>query len=332
MSDLNLAIIGNCGIAALLDRQARVVWACMPRLDGDPVFCDLLQPTGVGAGHGFFQVELVGYTHSEQRYLHNSAILVTRLFDANGGVVELTDFVPRFKQYDRVFRPGIFVRHVQRIEGEPRIRIRLRPLFDYGAITPQTTHGSNHIRYLGDGQVLRLTTDAPPSYILEEVPFVLEQPINMILGPDESLTASLAQTAREFFDQTRAYWREWCRFLAIPFEWQADVIRAALTLKLCSFEETGAIVAAVTTSIPEAADTERNWDYRYCWLRDAWFVVHALNRLGATRTMEEFLYYINTLIANASDGHLQPVYGISAAAKLVERKVDTWPAIAAWGP
>ena len=133
---------------------------------------------------------------------------------------------------------------------------------------------------------LRLTTDAPISYIAEESPFVAARPINLILGPDEGFSASIADTARDFRERTADYWNEWVRYLSVPFEWQDAVIRAAITLKLCSFEETGAIVAALTTSIPEAPDSGRNWDYRYCWLRDAYFVVHALNRLGATLTME----------------------------------------------
>ena len=114
------------------------------------------------------------------------------------------------------------------------------------------------------------------------------------------------------------YWREWTRSLSIPFEWQEAVIRAAITLKLCCFEETGAVIAAMTTSIPEAAGTERNWDYRYCWLRDAYFVVNALNRLSATGTMEEYLDYISNIAAEADDSLLQPVYGIALEKKLIE--------------
>ncbi|MHA1572318.1 MAG: glycoside hydrolase family 15 protein, partial [Alphaproteobacteria bacterium] len=297
MNDLNLAVIGNCSFAALIDAQAKVVWMCLPRLDGDPVFCSLLEPKGINADRGFFDIELVDFSHSEQRYLHNSAILVTRLYDSHGCGIEITDFAPRFKQYDRMYRPLMLVRHIQPLAGNPRIRVRLRPTGANGAHKPTITRGSNHIRYVTEEGTLRLTTDAPPSYIAEEVPFVVEQPITMVFGDDESLRASVAQTARNFYENTREYWREWTRYLSIPFEWQAEVIRAAVTLKLCSQEETGAIVAAITTSIPEAANTERNWDYRFCWLRDSYFVVNALNRLGATRTMEDYLYYMTNVIA-----------------------------------
>jgi GH15 family glucan-1,4-alpha-glucosidase len=122
------------------------------------------------------------------------------------------------------------------------------------------------------------------------------------------------------------------RHLAIPYEWQGAVIRAAITLQLNAFEDTGAIVAAMTTSIPEAPNSGRTWDYRYCWLRDAYFVVDALNRLGATRTMERYLAYILNIVAGAEAGRLQPLYGISGSADLKERHVDSLPGYRGMGP
>ena len=125
-------------------------------------------------------------------------------------------------------------------------------------------------------------------------------------------------TSREFLERTRDYWLNWVRSLAIPLEYQTEVIRAAITLKLCNYEDTGAIIAAHTTSIPEAPGTQRNWDYRYCWLRDAFFVIKALNRLGATQTMEEYIHYITNIAVDA-DRPLRPVYGIVPPDPLDER-------------
>ena len=316
MSTLDLAVIGNCGFSALIDRQAKIVWSCVPRFDGDPVFCALLD----GADEvGLCDIVLDDFTRSEQYYQHNTAVLVTTLYDTHGSAVEITDFAPRFKQLGRIYRPVMIVRQIRPVIGNPRIRIRLRPAADYGSRKPETTHGSNHIRYLLPASTLRLTTDVPISFLLEEVPFVLEESCTLLLGPDETLNRPIAEAGRTFREETAEYWREWTRFLSLPFEWQSEVIRAAITLKLCAFEETGAIIAAMTTSIPEAPDSGRNWDYRFCWLRDAYFVVHALNRLGATRTMEEFLRYITNVAASAEDGHLQPVYSITLGAKLTER-------------
>ena len=330
MSTLDLAVIGNCSFSALIDRRGRVVWSCLPRFDSDPVFCSLLN--GDEEEFGFFDFEIENFARNEQHYLYNTAILVTTLFDRHGAAVEITDYAPRFKQLGRVYRPVMMVRQIRPVIGSPRIRVRLRPAADYGARRPDLTHGSNHIRYVMPTMTLRLTTDVPVSYVLDEVPFVLEEACTLIVGPDETLNQPIADAGRNFREKTNEYWREWTRYLSVPFEWQDAVIRAAITLKLCAFEETGAIIAAMTTSIPEAPDSGRNWDYRYCWLRDAYFVVHALNRLGATRTMEEFLSYITNVATSAENGHLQPVYSVTLGAKLIEREENALKGYRSMGP
>ena len=328
---LDLAVIGNSTISALLDEKARIVWGCFPRFDGDPTFCALLNNGGEDE-MGLYEVSLFGHARTEQFYRRNSAIVITNLYDDNGNGIEITDFAPRFKQFGRVFRPTMLVRYVRPLSGTPRIQVRLRPAFEHGAQTPERTRGSNHIRFVMPDLTLRLTTDAPISYIDDEVPFVLESPITLILGPDESLTQSVSRVSKEFYERTDDYWREWCRYLSIPFEWQDAVIRAAITLKLSSFEESGAIIAAPTTSIPEAADSRRNWDYRYCWLRDSYFVVHALNSLGVTRTMEGYLSYINNIVAATEDGYLQPVFGITMESNLDERDIPSLKGYNGMGP
>ena len=131
--------------------------------------------------------------------------------------------------------------------------------------------------------MLRLTTNASLTHVIEGNTFLLDQPLFLVLGPDETMAESPGDSFYRHFRSTRIYWQEFSRSLSIPFEWQEAVIRAAITLKLCTFEDTGAVIAAITTSIPEAAGSGRNWDYRFCWLRDSYFTVQALNRLGATR-------------------------------------------------
>ena len=331
MSTLDLSIIGNGSFNALIDSRGRIVWSCLPRFDSDPRFCALLNDHRDGK-KGFYDVELFDLAEDHQQYRENSAIVETVLTDKQGGKVQITDFAPRFRYLGRMFRPGMLVRLIAPLAGTPRIRIRLRPTFGYGEGRPETTRGSNHIRYVMPDLTLRLTTTAAVTYVLEEIPFVLERPIAMILGPDESLTQPVAETSREFLENTDAYWRGWSRSLSLPFEWQDAVIRAAITLKLCSFEETGAIVAAATTSIPEAPNSGRNWDYRYCWLRDSYFVVHALNALGATRTMEEYLGYITNIVVSSTDGYLQPVFGIALSERLDESVVESLAGFRGMGP
>jgi GH15 family glucan-1,4-alpha-glucosidase len=330
MSTLDLAVIGNCNYGALIDRRGRVVWCCLPHFDRDPTFCALLG--GEDATDGLFEIELHDLERTEQGYWRNSAVLETRLYDRTGGAIAIIDFAPRFVQYGRIFRPISLVRRVRPIAGSPRVAVHVRPRFDFGAGSPEVTRGSNHIRYIMPDRTLRLTTDAPVSCIVEEVPFVLTGAIDLVLGTDETIPAALADVAREFAERTDAYWRDWCRGLSLPFEWQDAVIRAAITLKLMSFEDTGAIVAAMTTSIPEAPDSGRTWDYRYCWLRDAYFVVSALNRLSDTSTMENYLDYIVNVVSHAASGELQPVYGILREDRLPEHEIASLPGYRGMGP
>ncbi len=329
MKNLDLALIGNCSIGALLDARATITWACFPRFDADPMFCALLKETD---DYGFFAIELTDCERTEQHYLENTAIVLTRLYDRQGGVVEITDFAPRFGQHGRIFRPMMLVRCIRRLAGSPRLTLRLRPACDNGAARPGVTWGSNHIRYVTPTLTLRLTTDASLTAIMQETSFFLEDSVTLLLGADETVNESADEIGRRFLEETTQYWREWVRNLAIPFEWQAAVIRAAITLKLNAFDDTGAIIAAMTSSIPEASGSGRNWDYRYCWLRDGYFVVNALNRLGATRTMERYLAYIINIAADAGDGPLQPVYGIDGRAELEESEVPALSGYRGMGP
>lgn len=329
MNSLDLALIGNSTIGALVDAAARIVWACFPRFDGEPVFSALLDE---GGETGFFTVELADFERAEQRYLENTAVLITRLHDRHGGCIEITDFAPRFGQYGRMFRPMMLVRRLKRIAGGPRIALRLRPACPEGAGCPTVTWGSNHVRYVMPGITLRLTTDASITAVLQEEWFFIEDKLTLLFGPDETIDKSAEEVGRHFCEETTQYWREWVRSLGIPYEWQEAVIRATITLKLNAFDDTGAIVAAMTTSIPEAPDSGRNWDYRYCWLRDGYFVVNALNRLGTTRTMERYLAYIINIAANSGGKGLQPVYGIDGRAALEEYEVPTLKGYRNMGP
>ena len=312
---LDCGVIGNCAFSALVDRMGRMVWCCLPRFDGDPVFNALLDPSENGS---LWSVELEDFARSEQVYEPNTAVLRTRLFDSGGNGIEITDFAPRFLSRDRMFRPLMLVRRVRPLGSGVRVRVIMRPRFQYGAKQPEITQGSHHIRYVGPDQTLRLNTDASLNYVMSESFFLLDRPLNFMLGPDETLADGIKDTAHRFEIETISYWRTWSRRLALPLEWQDVVIRAAITLKLSLYEDTGAIIAAMTTSIPEAPGSERNWDYRYCWLRDAFFVIRALNSLSEVGTMEDYLRWLSNVVARAKGGHIQPLYGIGLEEELPE--------------
>jgi len=327
--DMNLWPIGNCQVSALIDSTGRFVWGCVPRVDGDPAFCALLDREDTETG--FWAIELDGVVKTGQHYLRNTPILVTQHEDADGGAVEVIDFCPRFVRNDRDYRPTAFVRIVRPVAGSPRVRMRLRVATDWGQPT-SITAGSNHIRYLMRDQTLRLTTNAAIDRLRGEDYFRLERPLHFFLGPDESFAGKLEYEVGMMFDRTRDEWRHWVRGLAIPLEWQDVVIRAAITLKLCQHEETGAIVAALTTSLPEHADSGRNWDYRYCWIRDAYYTVQALNRLGALDVLESYLEYLRNIVDQESGGHIQPLYGVAGEAPLPETIAEQLAGYRGMGP
>jgi len=259
-------------------------------------------------------------------------VLRTELVDAHGAALEILDFSPRYAQFGRVYRPTAFIRLIRPLAGAPNIRIRLVPAADWGGRAAERTSGSNHIRFLCSDLALRLTTNCPVSHILSARTFRLEGDLALFLGPDEGVDADVLTTCERMLRETAAGWREWVRTLSVPLEWQTAVIRAAIALKLSAYEETGAIVAAMTTSIPEAPHSGRNWDYRYCWLRDAYYVVQALNRLGAADMLENYLRYLRNLIDQSKGGHIQPVYGVGLEPALGERIIEALPGFRGMGP
>ncbi|MFA7684301.1 MAG: glycoside hydrolase family 15 protein [Syntrophales bacterium] len=332
INSLELGLIGNCRIGALINPAGEIVWSCLPRFDGDPIFCSLLREHDTGESTGYCTIELEELTGTEQFYLTNSAVLVTRLTDRKGAVVEITDFSPRFRQHGRMFTPMMMIRYVKRLHGAPRVRIRVRPTYGYGRHACSVTYGSHHIRYVAPDGVLRLTTDMSLTPILNETPFFLQDSISLIFSSDETIPDTIGELTRRFLNETLQYWHEWVRDIGIPFEWQDVVIRSAITLKLNTFDDTGAIIAAMTTSIPEAAGSSRNWDYRYCWLRDAYFVLNALNRLNTTPTLERYIGFLVNVIAGDPRRRVQPVYGIDGRAQLDEMEMDSLPGYRGMGP
>ena len=329
-SNLELWPIGNCQVSALIDSRAGIVWGCVPRVDGDPVFCALVN--GERQDRGVWRFELEDQVSATQRYVRNTPILVTRLEAEDGSAVEITDFCPRFERSGRMYRPVAFVRVVRPVAGAPRLRINLRPMHGHGAHVAATTAGTNHVRFLTGQHALRLSTDAPIGTVLEGRAYRVESDQHFFFGPDEPFSGNIRAEVRTMEEQTRKYWQLWVRGLATPFEWQDEVIRCAITLKLCQHEETGAIVAALTTSIPEAPGSERNWDYRYCWMRDSYYTVQALNRLGALDVLEKYLAYLRNIIDNSRGGQIQPLYSVMGEAQLTERIADDLAGFRGMGP
>jgi GH15 family glucan-1,4-alpha-glucosidase len=310
VSSLDLALVGNGAIGALIDAQGTVVWCCFPRFDGDPVFGSLLAGEPQSQRAGGFAIELVGAARIEQQYAPDTPILVTRCYDKKGGGIEITDFSPRFENNGDIFCPTLLVRQVRLIGGKPNIVVRVSPAADYGCAPRQHALGPNHIGYSGE-HALRLTTNAPTEAIVDGEPFRLHETLTFMFGVGEQ-AGDVTSVATSFLERTEAYWRSWggARSPEITGEWRDAVVRAAITLELNVHEETGAIIAAMTTSIPEAPNSGRNWDYRYCWPRDACFVVNALSQVGEIRTTERYLAFLLARAESTDDARLVPIYAI----------------------
>lgn len=330
LPSLDLAVVGNCSTAALVDAAGRIVWWCYPRFDSGPLFSALLDHEVVPSRT--FAVELEGVVKWVQHYEHRTAVVRTRLLDAAGQGIEITDFAPRFTHHGRMFRPAQLVRRIRPIGGRPRIRVWFRPTGPWQRGEPQVSRGSHHLRYAWPDHAVRLNTNLPLTYLQSGQWFTLHAPASVLVGPDETFDGAIEETARTFEQRTIAEWRDWTSRLALPFDWQPQVLRAAITLKLCQFEETGAIVAALTTSVPEAPSSGRNWDYRYCWLRDAFFVIRALNCLAEVGTMEQYLRWLYDVVRAADGRPLQPLYGIGLEEALPESIVEGVAGYRGMGP
>ena len=313
VTSLDLALIGNGAIGALIDARGTIVWCCFPRFDGDPVFGALLADERKSERAGVFAIELVGAVRFEQQYATDAPILVTRCYDRKGGGIEITDFCPRFDEGNgSLVSPPKLVRQVRPIGGKPNIVVRVTPASEYGCNPRQHAIGSNHISYAGD-QALRLTTNAPAEAIVDKTPFHVHETLTFMFGVGEQ-AGDLTSVGATLLERTEAYWRSWVRELKVTGEWRDAVVRAAITLELNVYESTGAIIAAMTTSIPEAPDSGRTWDYRYCWPRDACFVVNALSRVDEVRTTERYLGFLLARAESADDARLAPMYAIDGGA------------------
>ena len=322
----DLGLIGNCQYSALVDRSGRVVWCCLPRFDSEPVFSSLLDAEKGGR----FEVGPESGERGEQRYIENTNVLETR-FETKAGSFRIVDFAPRFVQFDRIFRPTQLVRIVEPLEGTPRIRVSCEPRLGWSKAVPDRVFGSNHVRYEGFASHLRLTSDVPVSYLSGQ-PFALTSRKHLVLTWGAPIEEALAPLASRFLGETLRYWQRWVMQCNVPPAFQKEVIRSALVLKLHCFEDTGAIVAAMTTSIPEAPGSGRTWDYRYCWLRDAYYSLGAFRLLGQFEEREHFVNYLFDVAGGAPDLQLNPLYRIDGSSDLSESVQEGWTGYEGHGP
>lgn len=309
----NLGIIGNCAYLALIDKEASVRWLCWPKFDSSFVFGNLLD-TKKG---GEFSIKPASPNFSSnQYYLENTNVLSTE-FDTGDAKFRVTDFAPRFHQNDRYFKPLMLIRKIEPLQGTPSIKVVCEPRGSYGETIPEKHIGSNHIRYIGLEQSMRLTTNVSLTYIMEQEAFVLNETKYLVLTYGIPLEAPVADTAENFLERTTRYWRNWVASTSIGTFQQAQIIRSALVLKIHQYEDTGAIIAAATTSLPEFHLSTRNWDYRYCWMRDTYYTLTAFNNIGHFEELKDYFEYIENVTKQEKD-RFQPMYRINAQKRIEE--------------
>jgi GH15 family glucan-1,4-alpha-glucosidase len=306
-------IIGNCAFLAHINKNTNIDWLCWPRFDSSFVFGGLLDKENGGE----FSILPFGEYTTEQYYLENTNILCTEISNQEGKY-KITDFAPRFYQYERYYKPLMLIRKIEPLEGNPRVKVTCKPVYDYGAGRQKGSRGSNHIEFKGDINDMQLSTNISLAYIEDEKYFALNEVKYLILTYGYNLEAPIESTADRFLTETKKYWRTWIKHSTIAAFRQTLVIRSALVLKIHQYEDTGAIIAASTTSLPESPGSTRNWDYRYCWMRDTYYVITALNHIGHFEEMERYFNYI-TDISFRDDKRYQPLFGIGGERILKER-------------
>jgi len=302
----NYGIIGNCAFLALVDSFANIGWMCWPRFDSSFVFGTLLDE---GKGGGFSVTPEKEILEHSQQYMRNTNILETHFTCADGSY-KVVDFAPRFFQNERAYKPLMLFRKIVPTEGRPRIRVSCQPRGEYGESVPTKTFGSSHIRYEGLPDHLRLTTDIPLTYVDEEQAFVLNETKYLVLSWGVPLEGPLASTSEDFLRKTKAYWNLWVQNTSTENFRQEAVIRSALTLKLHQYQDTGAIIAGATTSLPEFPGSTRNWDYRFCWFRDAHYTLKALNDLSHFNILRDYARFVENIVLNENQRY-HPLYPIT---------------------
>ena len=313
----NTGVVGNCAFIAHVEKNTNINWMCWPRFDDSFVFGSLLDED---KGGSFSLLPPTEKYQSNQYYIENTNILCTEI-SYSEGAYRITDFDPRFYQYERYYKPLMLVRKIERLSGNPQIKATCKPVAEYGEKRLQRIQGSNHLKFFGLEDELRLNTNISFSYLLEYQPFVLNETKYLVLTYGTPLEAPLESTAEAFLSRTIKYWRTWVKRTSIGNFYQAQVIRSALVLKIHQYEDTGAIIASSTTSLPESPGAGRNWDYRYCWLRDTFYTLNAFNNLGHFEELDKYFHYIANITLKSHD-RLQPLYSVSGKADLVEKVMD----------
>ena len=319
LDNLNYGIIGNCKSSAVINENSSIDWCCLPKFDSSSVFAKILDEK-IG---GSFQVVCDSTYSIKQTYIEKTAILKTNF--SNGiDEFDLIDFMPRYqKENGSFYSPPEIIRIFIYKQGKPKFKIIYDPKLEYSsAVTNNYIKDKFIVSILDEGvyNTLFLYTSMNKSKLLNKNIIELTKDEFSLISYNEKISPVSKENIFIEFEKTKVYWLNWSSKTPKFKNYNKEILRSAITLKLLTFEKTGAVLAAATTSIPETIGEVRNWDYRFCWIRDASMVIKVIAKLGHKKIVKNFIDYIINLIPDKNE-KLQIMYGISGEKKLEEKKL-----------
>ncbi len=320
MKNLDYGIIGNCRSAALISRQGEIEWACLPEFDSPSVFAKILDRKRGGS----FEIKVDEKYVISQAYLDFTGILITT-FSNGEDAFEIRDFMPRYKlDNKRYHSPSEIIRYIRLLSGSPVFRVRYDPRLEYAQGETKTQIRTDHIVSLTDN----VKFDNVFCYSnFDHLTVINGGEINLVedgyflIGYHEKIIDINIRSIALEYERTKVYWLNWMQRIPEYAPYSSAVNRSAITLKMLTYHKTGAVLAAATTSLPETIGEVRNWDYRFCWVRDASMVIKVVSKLGHKKIARRFLKFIVDIIPD-KDEKLQIMYGINKEKVLTESFLD----------
>lgn len=320
MNNLNYAIIGNCKSAALISEKGSIDWCCLPDFNSSSVFAKILDKHKGGS----FEIKVDETYSIRQSYIRTTNLVSTK-FSNGTDAFEVVDFMPRFKNDNSsYYNPPDIIRYFKHVSGKPVFSLLYNPRLEFAKHLTTTLIDDEYIKSFtneGEYDSLYLYTDLDKESILNPSPITLIADAFVLLSYHQKLLQQTLDRQYLKLEKTKVYWLEWANELTSFTLYNKEIVRSALVLKLLSYDKTGAVLAAATTSLPESIGEERNWDYRFCWIRDASMVVRVLSNLGHLNTVKRFMKFVIDIIPDKEE-KIQIMYGINREKILTEETLD----------
>lgn len=320
MKNYDYGIIGNCTSAALISFDASIDWLCLPFFDSPSIFAQILDKNK----GGYFKISALNVENIQQSYLPHTPILRT-IFETKDGVFELRDYMPRFRtSREEYYCPSEIHRDILLVSGKPKIIVELKPKPNYALSEPAFVCENEYIKIIsqkGEYYSFYLYSNLDYKKIISAEPIELKGTSYLVLSYHEKLEKVDTDKIYIEYEKTKTYWLDWVYRTKVPHKYKDMLLRSAITLKLLTYQRTGAVIAAATTSLPEIIGKDRNWDYRYCWVRDASMIVDLYGRIGHMRSASRFIAFIlNRMLLKHEN--ISVMYGINGEKILSERALD----------